>query len=174
MPRVNDSPIALPAAVDACRADAEALRSLRGIYARADGEAAERGLRCRACGACCRFASAGHRLLVSAAELALLTERRPAGEPAPGRCGYQLGARCTASERRPLGCRVYFCDEPPAAAAERYERYHAEVRRLHDERGLGYAYVELTAGIAELLAAGVAHPGGQKPDFPVDTRRGAI
>jgi Fe-S-cluster containining protein len=127
---------------------------LRAVYAQADAEAAKRNLSCRACGGCCRFATAGHRLLASAAELALLLEGSPpACRPEPGRCPYQQGARCTARERRPLGCRVYFCDEPSAAAAGRYERHHRQVRRLHAERGLPYAYAELTGALAELLPA---------------------
>jgi hypothetical protein len=140
----------LAEAVAQCLADAEFTPALRSIYARADAAVARRGFACRACGACCRFEGTGRRLFLSTGELALLASApAPAGPRGLG-CPYQLGARCMARERRGLGCRVFFCADDAAEWSHRtYEKWHAEIRALHDRRGVPYRYVELTAALAE-------------------------
>src|SRR5678816_2110155 len=69
--------------------------------------------------------------------------RPPAACPTPpsGRCPWYVDGLCRNRAGRPLGCRVYFCDpgwesEMPAV----YERYHAELRAVHDRHGLPYRY----------------------------------
>jgi hypothetical protein len=55
---------------------------------------------------------------------------------------------------RPFGCRVFFCD--PTATQwqqEQYEQFHGKMRKLHDELGVPYFYVEWRAG---LKAAGLS------------------
>lgn len=169
MPRENEPAADLSSAVAACRADTMAMDLLRAIYARLDTESPEPNPPCRACGECCRFATAGHRLLASAAELALLTETPPPRRAAePLRCPYQQGDLCTARGRRPLGCRVFFCNADAAETSERYEAYHRQISRLHAERGLCYAYVELTAAVAELLSSAQDALVGQNGEFVVD------
>ncbi|MGA2265810.1 MAG: YkgJ family cysteine cluster protein [Phycisphaerae bacterium] len=159
MPHTNnsrDGRALLPAEqVAACRADEGFLRALRNLYAAADTAVAVRGLACKACGACCDFARAGHRLYVSTGELALLVQTPPPQPPrAGGRCPYQVEERCTIHPRRALGCRLFFCDPPGReGSGETYEAFHARIRQLHDAHGLPYAYVELTAALAELFPA---------------------
>jgi len=154
-------------AVRACRADAEFLSELGEILACADVAAAQAGAECLADGDCCKFDLTGQRLFASTGELAMVTEQAP---PHPEaclalRCPYQEGALCTARDRRPLGCRTFFCERawkgapgtvgaaaPPREwSGELYERLHAKIRDLHRRRGLPYAYAELTASLAELL-----------------------
>jgi Fe-S-cluster containining protein len=58
---------------------------------------------------------------------------------------------CTAREARPLGCRVYFCDENAQGwQAEVYEKYHGKLKALHEEVGLAYRYVEWRAALREM------------------------
>ncbi len=84
----------------------------------------------------------------------MLTEVPP-GDPGRclrGRCPYQIGPRCTARQRRPLGCRVFFCrQEQTRRARELYEQYHQEIRILHQRRCVPYAYAELTHALIQLF-----------------------
>src|SRR5687767_4148795 len=81
---------------------------LLNLYAEIDAEIAAESPRCDASGRCCRFSEYGHTLFLSAVEGELLFEREP--EIGGGECPYQINQLCTARERRPLGCRTYFCD----------------------------------------------------------------
>ena len=127
--------------------------ALAELYARLEAEVAEAGASCEACGQCCNFQKAGHRLYVSTAELALLAATGPEGPCEPLRCPYQIAGACTARHRRPLGCRVHFCRPPSDQWCEQiYERYHHAIGALHETHGIPYRYVELTAALAELLA----------------------
>lgn len=148
-------------AVARAAGDAEFLAGLREIYSEVDLGASRRSPQCRACGACCKFDLAGHRLYVSTGELALLTASPPPDAPRrpPLRCPYQAGRECRARDRRPLGCRVYFCDaDLQPWARGRYERFHEQIRRLHDDSGLPYVYVEITAAAADVLASFTTRP----------------
>ena len=152
-PRPISGAIPPPAgAVDQCRQDALFLSDLRGVYKKVDAAVSGRDLACVACGLCCHFERVEHRLYLTTGELALLTLVPPADGPrTPSRCPYQVERRCNARAHRPLGCRLFFC---PAAGEHRpedlYEQYHDDIRGLHDRRAKTYAYVELTAGLAQV------------------------
>jgi Fe-S-cluster containining protein len=103
---------------------------------------------CRACGECCRFERFDHRLYVTPAELAWLLAVPPPQPAAPLRCPYQAGARCMARERRPLGCRIFFCD---GGESDQYEAVHAQVKDLHQKLRVPYAYVELSGALMQLI-----------------------
>jgi Fe-S-cluster containining protein len=122
--------------------------ALRAILRDAE-EALERfAPSCQACGFCCDFQRAGHRLYVTPAELELLAEQPPPGAPEPMRCPYQVAGTCTARDRRPLGCRVYFCRGlPPVDQQAFYERFHHALVELHRRHGLEYCYEELTTAL---------------------------
>jgi len=160
VPPTNEPPLTGAAsvgrAVERCRRDPRLLVELADLLRRA--EAAAAGWACRACGECCRFEAFGHRLYVSAGELALLIGSPPAAPCEAGRCGYQVGPHCTARDRRPLGCRVFFCDAPAEQAEAVYEPLHRQIRDLHDRLDLPYLYVELSGALAELFP-----PRGQPP-----------
>jgi len=127
---------------------------------------------CKASGRCCKFEAYGHRLYVTAAEMVYFAgieaERKAqpahvhgndkavslpqffAAETQAG-CPYQVQGLCTAREARPLGCRLYFCDENAQHwQAEVYEKYHAQLRAVHEQFGLDYRYLEWRAALREL------------------------
>jgi Fe-S-cluster containining protein len=142
------------------------------VLAAADQDIASRRPVCRASGRCCHFESYGHRLYVTAAELIRFSRaesgsKEAAGEKggsvrvslpqffsqgAPEGCPFQVDNLCTAREHRPLGCRVYFCDQNAQAwQSEVYEKYHGQIRALHERFNVPYRYVEWRAGLRELF-----------------------
>jgi len=112
---------------------------LHALYAAVDAEIGAENPRCDVSGRCCRFNEYGHTLFLSAAEAELLFAVAPAAGGAE--CPYQIAGRCTARERRPLGCRIYFCD--PNYAARMIEISESAVKRLkqlHGGWGRGWDY----------------------------------
>ena len=145
-------------AVGECLERPGLLDALRDVYRDADARIARGGVMCLGGGACCRFDLCSHRLYVSTAELALLTVEAPTRpeRSARGRCAYQGGPRCTARQRRPLGCRTFFCrpsSHPDLEGA--YEEFHRLIRQLHEQFGVLYVYRELTSALEELSSARV-------------------
>ena len=112
------------------------------LYAELDAEIADEKPRCDASGRCCRFSEYGHTLFLSAIEAELLFEREP--ESVGGECPFQINGLCTARDRRPLGCRTYFCDQKYAermpeiseAAIRRLKALHDRWERAWDYRPL--------------------------------------
>jgi Fe-S-cluster containining protein len=99
--------------------------------------------RCEMSGRCCDFPTSGQRLYASTIETEYAV--RAAGgavPPAPsGQCPWYVDGLCKNRQGRPLGCRVYFCDPAwEAAMPGTYERFHDELRALHDAHGLRYDY----------------------------------
>jgi hypothetical protein len=98
---------------------------------------------CELSGRCCRFREYGHTLFISRTEADLLLE---SGLPENATideagCPFQINGLCTARERRPLGCRVYFCDPVYAGKGEALtERYLARLKHLHEETGTPWEY----------------------------------
>jgi Fe-S-cluster containining protein len=160
-----------------CAADAGFLAGLERILGQADHAATERRLECRQCGQCCRFEQFGHRLYVTAGELALMLHLAPDQAPEPigkirnplparrdairngsrakpaSLCPHQDQARCLARAGRVLGCRLFFC--APSAHAwfcDAYESFHQQIKLLHAAHGLPYVYAELAAAMAELAS----------------------
>ncbi len=123
------------------------------LYAELDRELQALGVRCALSGRCCRFDEWGHRLYLTWPEARLLAqEPPPQKELHPGRCPYQVDNLCTAHARRPLGCRVYFCD--PAykpVMNDLAERYHQRLKQLFVRYGLPWRYGPLHAMLAPLL-----------------------
>ena len=119
-----------------------ASRELAEIYARLDAAVAATGVRCFLRGHCCDFTKADHRLFASSVEIAYVREAHPAPfSPGSPLCPFWRDGLCHERERRPLGCRTYFCDEVRGGdAAALYERFHAEVRDLADRHGIEYRY----------------------------------
>jgi hypothetical protein len=72
-----DGDCELARAVAMCAADVGFLAGLEQILLQADRAAVERRLECRQCGQCCRFEQFGHRLYVTAGELALMIKFAP-------------------------------------------------------------------------------------------------
>ena len=150
MDKSRENHDALRAAVAGCVGDSRAWDGLTAIFREVDERIRRVGAVCLGCGYCCRFALAGHRLYASTIELAALLSGPPARVAGALECPYQQGPACHARERRPLGCRTFFCRTPDAVTADLYETAHAQIRHLHTSLGVPYFYVEMTAAIAEL------------------------
>jgi Fe-S-cluster containining protein len=134
------------------RANDAAVSAVLKLYDQVEAEIARLGWTCMGGGTCCRFDRMGHRLYVTSLErdVLLAAEATPAWSRARrGRCPYQRHNRCEARRHRPLGCRTYFCRTPAQASDRLYERFHAQLKRLHGRFGLAYRYAELTAALLE-------------------------
>jgi hypothetical protein len=134
---IAPDPVVDPAGVDDSAADSITdpfRRELARLYAELDAEIAGHAPRCDVSGRCCRFEEYGHTLFLSRSEAEWLFEPGlPAGtELNRAGCPWQVEGKCTARERRPIGCRVYFCDP---AFEDRMgpisERYLARLKELH-------------------------------------------
>jgi hypothetical protein len=125
---------------------------LPGLYAELAGEISAAAPVCDLSGRCCRFREYGHTLFLSRAEAQLLF-RQPFAADAPiddSGCPYQVGTLCTARERRPLGCRVYYCDPGYVGVGEELsERYLKRLKDLHDEHRAGWDYRPLVMFLRE-------------------------
>lgn len=116
---------------------------LRALYARLDAELARLGPVCEVSGRCCRFREYGHMLFLSTVEAELLVREPPPGPVAAAdeRCPYQQGPLCTARDRRPLGCRVFYCDPTyQPYMQEIAERYTRALKELIQRHGREWCY----------------------------------
>ncbi|MCK5114798.1 MAG: hypothetical protein KAR11_08565 [Phycisphaerae bacterium] len=110
---------------------------------------------CKACGKCCNFAQAPHRLYASTGEIALLVAKNPPTTAPPLTCPYQQQDACENRKPRPLGCRTFFCEQhqqKPVTSLlqDVYEKSHAKITQLHAKYQIPYQYRELTQACGEL------------------------
>jgi hypothetical protein len=122
----------------------EVLRAMKQFYAEADNEIADQNPFCSNKGECCRFGEFGHRLYVTTLEIAyyLSTGILPPPVTADA-CPHSLDGRCHARERRPLGCRVFYCDQNARQwQGPLSERRLARLKAMHEELGVPYTYVD--------------------------------
>ena len=129
---------------------------------------------CVTSGRCCRFEQFGHNLFVTTMELSTflhdLTQAGPfrAG-PNSTSCPFQEGNLCSTHAIRPFGCRVFFCDETSTEwQREQYNRFHIELRRLHETLDVPYFYVEwrdALSAIQLLSPTTVGRVVGPNPTF---------
>jgi Fe-S-cluster containining protein len=118
-------------------------QALVGLYADLAAEIAVAAPVCELSGRCCRFKEYGHTLFISQPEAELLLEQ---GLPKDATidaasCPFQIEGLCTAREKRPLGCRVYYCDPNYTGVGESIsERYIARLKQLHHETGTPWDY----------------------------------
>jgi Fe-S-cluster containining protein len=153
-----------------------------GVYADFQRELDQRRPRCDASGRCCRFKEYGHRLYVTTLELAAFVASLndfarstgcTSGAVMEGTCPFQVDGLCSVHAIRPFGCRVFFCD--PASIEwqnDQYERFHATLRRLHEELDVPYRYLEwLDAlkclGLADFAASAPAPAQSAKKGQPL-------
>ncbi|HOX37560.1 MAG TPA: hypothetical protein PL033_06190 [Candidatus Brocadiia bacterium] len=124
-----------------------ALKDLAALYREADARVAALGLECAACGRCCDFRRRDHVLYATELEVIFLGEIKavPCGaSPGNPPCPFQDAGRCSARERRPLGCRVYFCKAGPDWN-DSVEELHRKLRDIHDRHRLPYSYAPFLA-----------------------------
>ena len=142
----------LASAVKAAAEKQGLLQELRAILVEAQAAIDRYAPHCRGCGKCCDFEQLDHRLFCTTAELALLTTDNPPSKVPPLRCCYQTGQICTARGNRPLGCRMFFCDEKVSGLYEDiYEDFHRRITELHHRWDVEYYYIELSEGLSQLL-----------------------
>jgi Fe-S-cluster containining protein len=125
---------------------------LAALYRRVDRVVADGNPRCEMSGRCCDFPTSGQRLYATDLETGHAVARAggvPGGVVA-GSCAWYQEGLCRNREGRPLGCRLYFCDPTwEGAMSEHYERFHAELRALHERHGLAYRYRLFVDALAE-------------------------
>jgi len=69
-------------------------------------------------------------------------------------CPYQISGLCDVHPIRPFGCRIFFCDSTSTDwQHEQYERFHAELKALHETLGVPYFYLEWREALAALSLA---------------------
>lgn len=132
---------------------------LDAFYRDLDAAIARRAPVCTNRGLCCNFDAYGHDLFVTTVELAhFAAGHRDAWRPTTSErcCPYQREGMCTAREHRPMGCRVFFCDESSAdwQHAE-YEKRLAELKGIGAALGVEYRYAEWLSALKSVPAAGV-------------------
>ncbi len=151
-------------------ADTSVDRAIASLYAELDREIAARRPTCWISGRCCNFEAFGHKLYVTGLEIAWFLSKLCGSVPqatvpvrAPqeswqarlepaGVCPFQINKLCSVHAVRPLGCRIFFCqDGTDVWQHELYEQFLLRLRRLHDERRLPYCYMEWRMGLAEAL-----------------------
>ena len=136
---------------------------LTGMFVELKDAIAAGGAVCQASGRCCKFNSYGHVLYVTGLEAAwLITQaqqvpvdihyqtqakgvRLPVRSPAawPDGCLYQVDGLCSVHQVRPLGCRVYFCQEGTEAwQQDIYETFQKKLKAFHESMDCPYVYAE--------------------------------
>lgn len=133
---------------------ADALASVEELYRAVQAEIERRRPVCVVSGRCCRFDEFGHRLYVTALELAHFFNRLPPAQPRmdnPGGCPFQVGKLCSVHPFRPFGCRIFFCDSTSTQWQNAlYEQFHADLKRLHQTLRIPYFYTEWRQAMALL------------------------
>lgn len=144
--------------------------AIRRLYDQLDDQVRRRGPVCRSSGRCCHFEQYGHRLYVTALEIAWVlaqqqvtldgslpppdTGRRVRLEQVTqhGSCPFQADRLCSVHTIRPMGCRVFFCQQGTERwQNELYETFLARLRRLHEDMALTYRYVEWRTGLRDAM-----------------------
>jgi len=132
----------------------ELVELMRSFYEETDRLIAERSAACRNRGRCCAFGRYGHRLYVTALETAYYLS---AGDPVPpvteDACPHAWGGKCHARDRRPLGCRIFYCD--PAAGhwqGPMTEECLARLHVLHEQLDIPYFYADWIVFLSALNA----------------------
>lgn len=123
------------------------------VYESLAAETAVRKPLCVLSGRCCRFDEYGHRLYVTTIELAaFIPEKQPADHNWDGTsCPFQIGKLCSVHSIRPMGCRLFFCDQSSNDwQHEQYEIFHAKLKSLHESLDVPYQYVEWRAALKQL------------------------
>ncbi|MFK7788398.1 MAG: hypothetical protein AB8C95_02750 [Phycisphaeraceae bacterium] len=144
--------------------------AIRNLYADMAAAVAERRPVCNASGRCCKFETYGHRLYVTTLEIAWflqhvtptgsvdaasidrgsLSLKQLAESPSQDACPYQIDGLCSVHTVRPLGCRIYFCEEGTESwQQDKTELFLDRLKQLHIDEGIPYQYMEWRAGLAE-------------------------
>jgi Fe-S-cluster containining protein len=130
----------------------EVFNELKDIYRQLEKELDQIPRPCEACGECCQFDKAEHRLYGSGLELAFLNAHHPisskteSGSSPEDRCPHQKNGKCTVREHRLIGCRTYYrlhAKKDRILAEEAYERALDKVKCISNAKGLTWEYRDL-------------------------------
>ena len=129
---------------------------LEAIYQELDSEVRALGVACWARGDCCDFERCDHRLYASSVEIAHVSAKRGQDFPRGSvLCPFWLDGICTERERRPLGCRTYFCDRRYKVPLEAlYEKHYRRIQRAAEAHGYAFRYEPFVAALRSGEAAG--------------------
>jgi len=154
---------ALSAAVHAAAKRADVRDTVEDVYRDLTTKIEERRPVCLVSGRCCRFEEYDHRLYVTTLELAAFVHGFETGVrnetlTAAMRdwdgtgCPFQIARLCGVHAIRPFGCRIFFCDATATQwQQEAYELFHGRLKRLHEELGVPYFYVEWRQALRAVL-----------------------
>lgn len=140
-------------------ADQAFLAAVAGVYHRLDERIAARNPICTNRGNCCKFAIYKHKLFVTPVELSFFIAstshpKNSVSSPDTGACPYQQSGLCTARDARPIGCRIFHCDEKSQGwQPQESESALRELEELHVRFMLPYAYVEWLGALRQLRSA---------------------
>ncbi len=126
----------------------------------------QRGPTCWVSGNCCKFDTfqGSHLLYVTGLEIAWMLAQpatHATGVDATlvgpqGACAYQVNGLCTVHTVRPLGCRVFFCQQGTQDWQNGlYETFLNQLRSIHDQEGIVYRYMEWRGGLKRAIESGV-------------------
>ena len=108
---------------------------------------------CRACGACCDFASYDHLLFVTPPELIYLAEKlgtERLKQMASGSCPYQEETKCTVHAHRFAGCRIFCCSGDTDFQSDLTEEVLKRLKAICERFALPYRYADLATALANL------------------------
>ena len=145
--------------------------AIRHLYEQLDAQIHQRGPVCWSSGKCCNFEQYGHRLYVTALEIAwvLAQTKTPAASYVPTNttaetrvrlpqiapqksCPFQIDRRCSVHTIRPMGCRIFFCQQSTQQwQNDLYETFLKKLHHLHDNFDLPYRYIEWRAGLGDAI-----------------------
>jgi Fe-S-cluster containining protein len=148
-------PTDLAAAVEQASHRPDITDAVSSLYSALETRIAIRRPLCVVSGRCCRFDEYGHRLYVTTMELAafMYDLRLAPVEPIPqeGGCPFQKSKLCSVHTIRPMGCRLFFCDTTATEwQRDQYEKFHAELKRLHETLAVPYSYMEWRTALTQL------------------------
>ena len=99
---------------------------------------------CEACGQCCNFGKAGHRLYASALEFMYLLDKYLVTDNCnEDICPFLKNNKCSVRDRRMLGCRSYFClhsAQDKIKAENIYEKNLSILKKLHLKYNIDWHY----------------------------------
>lgn len=119
-----------------------AIAGLLEVYREVDRRVGATGARCEMRGLCCDFEKSDHRLYATHLEIVFVLQRHRGAFPGGGPlCPFWKDGLCMERERRPLGCRTYFCDGREREALQQiHEDALERIRRISAEHGLPHGY----------------------------------
>ncbi len=160
-----------------CSRDAAFMSEVAKYFESLDKTVASHTPVCNNSGACCKFETYGHDLFVTSVELAYFLGHTEGELLAPvdrSFCPYQQGGSCVTRVQRPVGCRIYFCEERSQHwQGDLTESALGELAKIGEKFKLQYAYLEWTTALRKLadrvIDTPIAHPASGPVTLSIDS-----